>query len=49
MYGAVCDCSGNQPLGKPVIAVNTAICWHALRYNGIADKIQRLGRLLEEY
>lgn len=36
-------------LGKPVIAINTATYWHALRRNGIADKIQGLGRLLEEF
>ena len=36
-------------LGKPVIAINTATYWHALRQNGIADKIHGLGRLLEEF
>ena len=36
-------------LGKPVIAINTATYWHALRRNGIDDKIQGLGRLLEEF
>lgn len=36
-------------LGKPVIAINTATYWHALRQNGIRDKIQGLGRLLEEF
>jgi maleate isomerase len=36
-------------LGKPVIAINTATYWHALRRNGIEDKIQGLGRLLEEF
>jgi maleate isomerase len=35
-------------LGKPVIAINTATYWHALRQNGIDDKIVGLGRLLEE-
>ena len=35
-------------LGKPVIAINTATYWHALRQNGIADKISGLGRLLED-
>ncbi len=34
-------------LGKPVIAINTAIYWHALRSNGITDKIAGYGRLLE--
>jgi maleate isomerase len=36
-------------LGKPVIAINTATYWHALRANGIPDKIEGLGRLLEEF
>ena len=36
-------------LGKPVIAINTATYWHALRSNGISDKIAGLGRLLEEF
>jgi len=36
-------------LGKPVIAINTATYWHALRNNRIDDKIQGLGRLLEEF
>ncbi|MBV9629495.1 MAG: hypothetical protein JO230_15475 [Xanthobacteraceae bacterium] len=36
-------------LGKPVIAINTATYWHALRQNKIMDKIEGLGRLLEEF
>jgi maleate isomerase len=36
-------------LGKPVIAINTATYWHALRANGITDKVTGLGRLLEEF
>ncbi len=36
-------------LGKPVIAINTATYWHALRACGFADKVTGLGRLLEEY
>jgi maleate isomerase len=36
-------------LGKPVIAINTATYWHALRANRIMDKIPGLGRLLEEF
>jgi maleate isomerase len=35
-------------LGKPVIALNTATYWHALRQNGITDKVQGFGRLLAE-
>ena len=36
-------------LGKPVIAINTATYWHALRRNGIDDKLEGFGRLLEEF
>jgi maleate isomerase len=36
-------------LGKPVIAINTATYWHALRQNKIMDKMSGLGRLLEEF
>lgn len=36
-------------LGKPVIAINTATYWHALRMNGIQDKVAGFGRLLEEF
>ena len=38
-----------QALGKPVIAINTATYWHALRAIGINDKIHGMGRLLEEF
>jgi len=38
-----------QSLGKPVIAINTATYWHALRNNGITDKVAGFGRLLEEF
>jgi len=36
-------------LGKPVIAINTATYWHALRQNGIADKVYGWGSLLADY
>ncbi len=36
-------------LGKPVIAINTATYWHALRATGITDRITGLGRLLAEF
>ncbi len=36
-------------LGKPVIAINAATYWHALRQNQITDKIAGFGRLLEEF
>lgn len=36
-------------LGKPVIAINTATYWHALRKAGIHDKIDGFGSLLNEH
>jgi maleate isomerase len=36
-------------LDKPVIAINTAIYWHALRQYGIKDKVQGFGSLLSEH
>jgi hypothetical protein len=35
-------------LGKPVIALNTATYWHALRTCGIDGKVRGFGRLLAE-
>ncbi len=34
-------------LGKPVIAINTATYWHALRVNGFTDAIDGFGPLLQ--
>jgi maleate isomerase len=34
-------------LGKPVIAINTATYWHALRTQGITDKVAGFGNLME--
>ena len=36
-------------LGKPVIAINAATWWLALRENGINDKVYGYGRLLRDY
>ncbi len=36
-------------LGKPVIAINTATYWHALRANGIVDRMKGFGRLLADF
>ncbi|MGG5818926.1 maleate cis-trans isomerase family protein [Falsiroseomonas sp. HW251] len=36
-------------LGKPVIAINTATYWHALRTRGIEDKVEGCGTLLERF
>ena len=36
-------------LGKPVIAINTATYWWALRSNGIADRIDGFGSLLSRF
>jgi maleate isomerase len=36
-------------LGKPVIAINTATYWNALRRNDITDRKEGLGRLMSEF
>lgn len=36
-------------LGKPVIAINAAIFWHALRENGINDQMTGFGPLLRDF
>jgi len=36
-------------LDKPVIAINAATLWHALRANGFDDKFEGYGTLLREY
>jgi maleate isomerase len=36
-------------LGKPVLAINAITLWHALRSNGIMDRIQGAGTLLREH
>jgi maleate isomerase len=36
-------------LGKPVIAINAAMLWHALRASDITDQMQGLGSLLRDY
>lgn len=38
-----------QSLGKPVIAINTATVWHALRANGVDDRYAGFGTLLAEH
>ncbi len=36
-------------LGKPVVAINTALLWHALRACGVADFVRGFGALLREH
>lgn len=36
-------------LGKPVIAINSATLWHALREHGLSDTVQGAGKLLREH
>ena len=38
-----------KELGKPVLAINALTFWHALRSNGIRDRISGFGSLLEEH
>ena len=36
-------------LKRPVVAINTAIYWHALRESGITDRMSGFGELLEKH
>ncbi|MEV6906232.1 arylmalonate decarboxylase [Amycolatopsis sp. NPDC051071] len=36
-------------LGKPVISNNAVLYWHALRQNGVADRVRGFGSLLSEH
>ena len=36
-------------LGKPVVAINAATLWHALRANGFDDRLEGFGSLLAEH
>ena len=38
-----------EKFGKPLIGVNVATYWHALRRLGIQDKLQGMGLLAEKY
>lgn len=38
-----------EELEKPVIAINTATLWHALRSTGIDDRISGFGRILADH
>lgn len=38
-----------RELGKPVIAINAATLWHALRNDGITDRIDGVGSILREH
>lgn len=38
-----------EELGKPVLAINAATVWHALRTNGINDAINGFGSLLQNH
>lgn len=36
-------------LGKPVVAINSATLWHALREHGLSDQVFGAGQLLREH
>ena len=38
-----------KELGKPVLAINAVTLWHALRENGIPDRVAGFGSLLAEH
>lgn len=35
-------------LGKPVLPINVATVWHALRHSGVNSRFDGMGRLFEE-
>jgi len=35
--------------GKPILAINACIYWHALRGSGIADRVAGWGNLLDKH
>ncbi|MET7425504.1 arylmalonate decarboxylase [Dactylosporangium sp. NPDC005555] len=37
-----------EELGKPVVAINAATLWHALRSHGLDDRVTGAGRLLRD-
>jgi len=41
--------AAEQMLGKPVLALNTVMCWQALRHHAINDAMPGLGVLFEHY
>ena len=48
-YGARLADEAERWLGKPVVAVNAAMFWDALRRLGIPDRVDGFGRLLREH
>lgn len=48
IYGHIAP-EAERWLGKPVIAINTATYWHALRSVGIKDQMHGFGRLLSDF
>ncbi|SFK95967.1 maleate cis-trans isomerase family protein [Falsiroseomonas stagni] len=49
LAGAAVAAEGERWLGKPVLAINTVLTWHALRAIGIEDRVFGHGRVLEEH
>lgn len=49
LAGAAVAAEAEVALGKPVLAINAVLAWHALRATGIADRITGHGRLLAEH
>jgi maleate isomerase len=49
LYFAELAAQMERELGKPVLSINALTFWHALRSNGIADRIAGFGSLLAEH
>lgn len=49
LVGVDVAAEGERWLGKPVLAINAVLAWHAMRATGIEDRIPGHGRLLAEH
>jgi len=49
LAGVEVAAEGERWLGKPVLAINAVLAWHAMRATGIEDRIAGRGRVLEEH
>lgn len=49
LAGAAVAAEAERWLGKPVLAINPVLAWHAMRATGIEDRVIGQGRILEEH
>lgn len=49
LAGGAVAAEAERWLGKPVLAINPVMTWHALRATGVEDRVFGCGRILEEH